>query len=151
MRSICSRGKHGLATAMKWKQPQSVDLKTIWRFLSNQPDFSDALRADYIPAQAIEDADCLADLKIRPTLQERSHGQKCMILPHLKPENTAMHLLIRNMLTTCTSSVEMKGEPSLWQSERGQKPDFFSLPLKLNVLSSITKQEKPSYRCWSIL
>lgn len=144
MRSICSRGKHGLAPAMKWKQPQSVDLKTIWRFLSNQPDFSDALRADKIPGQAIEDGDCSADLKIRPTLQENSHGLKCMILPHLKPEPwyTAMHLLIRNVLTTCTASRRMKGEPSLRQSDWEQKPDLFSLSLKLNVLSSIYETGK---------
>lgn len=74
MRSICSRGKHTLVPALKLKQPQNVDLKTICRFLSNQPDFSDALRADWFPVKSIGDVNCLVLLKIRPTLQECSQG-----------------------------------------------------------------------------
>lgn len=74
MRSICSRGKHTPVPALKLKQPQNVDLKTICRFLSNQPDFSDASRADWFPVKSIGDVNCLVLLKIRPTLQECSQG-----------------------------------------------------------------------------
>lgn len=99
MRSICSRGKHSLVPALKQKQPQSVDLKTICRFLSNQPDFSDALRADWFPVKSIGDVNCLVLLKIRPTLQSVRRGLKCLIMPHLKsePRYTALRLLFGNV------------------------------------------------------
>lgn len=89
-----------------------------------------------------------------------SRGLKCLIMPHLKsePRYTAMRLLFRNMSHnthvlckdergTLPATIRLGTETSISSTITHSTP----LPIKLYILASIMKEEKPFYRCCSTL